>query len=56
MSQYKDYSCNDSLGTLIFNPTNSVALEKIRFEVTNFIGCGRVPYLWKSMIISARLK
>lgn len=26
------------------------------FSVTNFIGCGRFPYLWKSMIIKAELK
>ena len=25
------------------------------FIVTDFIGCGRVPYIWKSMIISARI-
>lgn len=25
------------------------------FTVTNFVGCGRMPYLWKSMIIKARL-
>lgn len=26
------------------------------FSVDNFIGCGRIPYLWKSMIIKAVLK
>jgi 2-polyprenyl-3-methyl-5-hydroxy-6-metoxy-1,4-benzoquinol methylase len=30
-------------------------LTNAGFTVTNFIGCGRVPYLWKSMIIKARL-
>ncbi|RFZ82248.1 class I SAM-dependent methyltransferase [Mucilaginibacter terrenus] len=25
------------------------------FTVTNFAGCGRIPYVWKSMIIKARL-
>ncbi|EDM34803.1 methyltransferase domain protein [Pedobacter sp. BAL39] len=24
------------------------------FTVTNFIGCGRVPYVWKSMVVKAR--
>lgn len=31
-------------------------LEEKGFEVTDFIGCGRVPYIWKSMLICARLK
>lgn len=25
------------------------------FTVTNFVGCGRFPYLWKSMIIKAKI-
>ncbi|MES2650196.1 MAG: class I SAM-dependent methyltransferase [Bacteroidota bacterium] len=25
------------------------------FTVTKFVGCGRVPYLWKSMIIKAKI-
>ncbi|MGF1923091.1 MAG: class I SAM-dependent methyltransferase [Bacteroidia bacterium] len=25
------------------------------FTVTNFVGCGRLPYLWKSMIIKAKI-
>ncbi|KQC02438.1 bifunctional 2-polyprenyl-6-hydroxyphenol methylase/3-demethylubiquinol 3-O-methyltransferase UbiG [Pedobacter sp. Hv1] len=25
------------------------------FTVTNFVGCGRIPYLWKSMIIKAKI-
>jgi 2-polyprenyl-3-methyl-5-hydroxy-6-metoxy-1,4-benzoquinol methylase len=31
-------------------------LQEKGFVVTDFIGCGRVPYLWKSMVICARLK
>jgi 2-polyprenyl-3-methyl-5-hydroxy-6-metoxy-1,4-benzoquinol methylase len=31
-------------------------LEEKGFEIFNFKGCGRLPYLWKSMLISARLK
>jgi 2-polyprenyl-3-methyl-5-hydroxy-6-metoxy-1,4-benzoquinol methylase len=30
-------------------------LKSNGFAVTQFKGCGRVPYLWKSMIIKARL-
>jgi hypothetical protein len=26
------------------------------FTVTNFKGCGRTPYFWKSMIIKAKLR
>lgn len=29
-------------------------LEKAGFSVTGFVGVGRVPYLWKSMILIAR--
>lgn len=25
------------------------------FTVTNFVGCGRIPYVWKSMIIKAKI-
>lgn len=25
------------------------------FTVTDFVGCGRLPYLWKSMVIKARI-
>lgn len=31
-------------------------LEEGGFTVTAFAGCGRVPYLWKSMIVRAELK
>lgn len=30
-------------------------LEKQGFRITHFVGCGRMPYFWKSMIIKARL-
>lgn len=30
-------------------------LEEYGFTVTAFVGCGRVPYLWKSMIIKAKI-
>ena len=30
-------------------------LEKNGFTVTDFIGCGRIPYFWKSMLIKARI-
>jgi 2-polyprenyl-6-hydroxyphenyl methylase/3-demethylubiquinone-9 3-methyltransferase len=29
-------------------------LEKTDFKVIRFVGCGRIPYIWKSMIILAR--
>lgn len=29
---------------------------KSGFEITEFIGCGRIPYFWKSMLIKAELK
>jgi len=35
--------------------TLSDLLTKQGFEVITFMGCGRVPYFWKSMIIKARL-
>ncbi len=31
-------------------------LDEEGFEITDFIGVGRVPYLWKSMIVTARLR
>lgn len=31
-------------------------LEQNGFQVTDFKGCGRMPYFWKSMLIKARLK
>lgn len=36
--------------------TLSRLLTDAGFEVLTFKGCGRVPYLWKSMLIKARLK
>jgi 2-polyprenyl-3-methyl-5-hydroxy-6-metoxy-1,4-benzoquinol methylase len=30
-------------------------LNENGFKVTNFVGCGRVPYLWKSMLIKAEM-
>jgi hypothetical protein len=30
-------------------------LEEFGFQVIGFHGCGRVPYLWKSMLIHAKL-
>lgn len=35
--------------------TLSKLLTDKGFEVTDFKGCGRMPYFWKSMIIKARL-
>lgn len=35
--------------------TLSKLLRDKGFNVTGFAGCGRIPYLWKSMIIKARL-
>jgi 2-polyprenyl-3-methyl-5-hydroxy-6-metoxy-1,4-benzoquinol methylase len=34
--------------------TLTALLNEFGFEVTQFRGCGRVPYLWKSMFISAK--
>lgn len=31
--------------------TLTKALNQYQFRITKFIGCGRLPYLWKSMII-----
>lgn len=36
--------------------TLSRLLTDAGFEVVTFKGCGRIPYLWKSMLIKARLK
>jgi 2-polyprenyl-3-methyl-5-hydroxy-6-metoxy-1,4-benzoquinol methylase len=36
--------------------TLSSLLEEEGFEVKGFVGCGRVPYLWKSMILIGQLK
>ncbi len=33
----------------------STLLEEAGFTVTDFRGCGRFPYLWKSMLIKARI-
>jgi len=35
--------------------TMTQALRNAGFEVVNFIGCGRFPYFWKSMMIKAKL-
>jgi 2-polyprenyl-3-methyl-5-hydroxy-6-metoxy-1,4-benzoquinol methylase len=35
--------------------TLSYVLQEQGFTVTGFIGCGRLPYLWKSMIITAKI-
>ena len=31
------------------------ALENTGFTMTDFIGCGRLPYLWKSMLVKAKI-
>jgi 2-polyprenyl-3-methyl-5-hydroxy-6-metoxy-1,4-benzoquinol methylase len=31
-------------------------LEEAGFQVIDFVGCGRLPYLWKSMIVRADIK
>lgn len=36
--------------------TLTILLEEQGFKVTQFVGCGRLPYLWKSMILVAELK
>lgn len=36
--------------------TLTLLLNESGFEVSGFRGCGRLPYLWKSMMIRARLK
>lgn len=35
--------------------TLSLLLTNTGFTVINFIGCGRLPYFWKSMLIKAKL-
>ena len=35
--------------------TLSRLLEEKGFEVTDFAGCGRVPYLWMSMLVKGRI-
>lgn len=35
--------------------TLTTLLEEQGFKITKFIGCGRFPYLWKSMIIRAEI-
>ncbi|MFD0941980.1 class I SAM-dependent methyltransferase [Pedobacter boryungensis] len=30
-------------------------LEEQGFKVTDFVGCGRIPYVWKSMVIKATI-
>ena len=35
--------------------TLSTLLQNNGFEIVRFQGCGRVPYLWKSMLIKARI-
>lgn len=35
--------------------TLSILLTEQGFEVTDFVGCGRMPFLWKSMVIKARI-
>jgi 2-polyprenyl-3-methyl-5-hydroxy-6-metoxy-1,4-benzoquinol methylase len=30
-------------------------LQEQGFQVSDFVGCGRLPYLWKSMVLKARL-
>jgi 2-polyprenyl-3-methyl-5-hydroxy-6-metoxy-1,4-benzoquinol methylase len=36
--------------------TLSRLLEEEGFEVKQFIGCGRIPYMWKSMLLVGQLK
>jgi hypothetical protein len=36
--------------------TITTLLNEQGFHKTKFIGCGRLPYLWKSMIIEAKLE
>lgn len=35
--------------------TLTTLLVENGFTVTHFVGCGRIPYLWKSMIIKAKI-
>lgn len=36
--------------------TLTVLLDECGFQVTDFRGAGRLPYLWKSMVVRARLR
>lgn len=36
--------------------TLSTLLDIHGFEIVKFVGCGRIPYLWKSMIIKGSLR
>ncbi len=36
--------------------TLSRLLTQKGFTVTDFVGCGRLPYLWKSMVIKAKIQ
>jgi 2-polyprenyl-3-methyl-5-hydroxy-6-metoxy-1,4-benzoquinol methylase len=36
--------------------TLSRLLEEEGFEVEKFVGCGRIPYVWKSMLLVSKLK
>ena len=36
--------------------TLTTILTENDFEITDFIGCGRIPYLWKSMVLVSQLK
>lgn len=35
--------------------TLTALLKEQGFKITNFVGCGRFPYLWKSMVIKASI-
>lgn len=35
--------------------TLNTLLQEQGLRITNFVGCGRVPYLWKSMLIKAEI-
>jgi len=36
--------------------TLSRLLKEEGFELKDFIGCGRLPYIWKSMLLCGQLK
>ncbi len=36
--------------------TLTYLMEEEGFEVRRFVGCGRIPYIWKSMLLSGQLK
>ena len=36
--------------------TLTILLEEQGFKIVKFVGCGRIPFLWKSMIIKASIK